>query len=452
MKLTVNRGAYAAYAMTAGIFIAIPWLAYAADAAADATLNLDQALDEAFKNSPVVQTSQAAANEAHWQRLAAMGQGFLPKVSVNLGHYFTENYQFTQIALGGSVLAFPGIYPTTQLSLSASIPIFDGLANIRQLQAAALSENAAQQEAERVKFEVAQEVRLAFYQALAATALDAVAEQNVTTLEDHLRQVDIQRRGGAATNYDTLRVSVQLSEARADALDAKDNVSLTRKKLIQLLGLEEDNRVLAGDLPVPDSSRVQNLEFTGIPEDRTDIRALDMRADAADKTRAARNSWMIPSVSLAGQLIYYNELLDSASGSIVDNQRYEQAYNFGIFLTWNLFDGGVSYAQSRQAVYQQVQADSRARAAKLQVPYDFAYWKKRFVSNTDHYQARKQDVARSEESVRLAKEEERAGTRTSTETLDAELDLFRAKAGVVNAQVNAEEAQLRLELALGRRI
>jgi outer membrane protein TolC len=54
--------------------------------------------------------------------------------------------------------------------------------------------------------------------------------------------------------------------------------------------------------------------------------------------------------------------------------------------------------------------------------------------------------------VRLAKEEERAGTRTSTETLDAELDLFRAKAGVVNALVNAAEAKIRLELALGREI
>ena len=52
----------------------------------------------------------------------------------------------------------------------------------------------------------------------------------------------------------------------------------------------------------------------------------------------------------------------------------------------------------------------------------------------------------------MQKAEERAGTRTSSETLDAELDLFRARAGVVNAQVNASEAQIRLELALGRRL
>jgi outer membrane protein TolC len=336
--------------------------------------------------------------------------------------------------------------------LNVNIPLFDGFANVNHLKAAARDESAAEGDYERAKFELTQNIRLAFYQALAAAQLDEVAEQNVKTLEDHLREVDIQRHGGAATNYDTLRVSVQLSEARADAIDAKDNVTLSRRKLTELLGIDEDSRPLEGVLPAPDASRVKDLQLSGVPTERTDIEALDRRAESADYNRGANAAWLVPTVSLGGQLMFYNELTYTAAGSIVDPQQYEKAYNVGLFLTWNLFDGGVAWARSREASYQQVQADSRARAAKLQVPYDFAYWKRHFLSNTDHYEARKLDVARSEESVRLAKEEERAGTRTSTETLDAELDLFRAKAGVVNAQVSAAEAEIRLELALGRRI
>ena len=83
---------------------------------------------------------------------------------------------------------------------------------------------------------------------------------------------------------------------------------------------------------------------------------------------------------------------------------------------------------------------------------EFAYWKRRYSSNTDHYVSKQLNVTRSLESVRLAKEEERAGSRTSSEVLDAELDLFRSKAGVVNAQVNAVESLINLELALGRTI
>jgi ATP-binding cassette subfamily F protein 3 len=58
----------------------------------------------------------------------------------------------------------------------------------------------------------------------------------------------------------------------------------------------------------------------------------------------------------------------------------------------------------------------------------------------------------AEESVRLAKLAFKAGNGTNTEVLDAELDLFRSRAGIVRAQMDAAEALLNLESALGRRL
>jgi outer membrane protein TolC len=51
--------------------------------------------------------------------------------------------------------------------------------------------------------------------------------------------------------------------------------------------------------------------------------------------------------------------------------------------------------------------------------------------------------------VRLATLGLKAGTRTHTEVLDAELELFRARAGVIKAQADAMEAFINLELSLG---
>jgi outer membrane protein TolC len=427
--------------------------AFSAEVNSSAPLGVDAAIQEALRDSPSIQSSEAAVSQSSWHKFQMLGNGFLPKVSASFNHYFGESYEDTAINFGGSFLTFPGAFPTNILTLNASIPIFDGLANINNIQAASFEKTASEQELDRAKFQLGQEVKLSFYQALAAALLESVAEQNVKTLEDHLKDVEIQRHGGAATKYDSLRVSVQLSEGRADLIDAVDNGVLARKKLTVLLGLDKDERPLDGTLPIPDITRAKDLELSGTPTDRTDIQALDLRAQAADKTRAAQNSWIIPSVSLAGQYNYYELMNESTvDGSVNGSGNYRSAYSISLVATWNLFDGGVSLAQSRQAAYQQVQADKKTEEARIQVPYDFAYWKKRFLSNTDHYQARKYDVERSEESVRLAKEEERAGTRTSTETLDAELDLFRSRAGVVNAQVNALEAQIRLESALGRTI
>lgn len=413
-------------------------------------LTIDSAVNEGLGRSPDIQRVQAAKSEAEWKHFEALGAGFLPKVQVTAQHFFDEKYSLTNFNLGGSLLNMPGFYPTNEATLQVSIPVFDGLSNVRNLQAASLAEDAARAELQHAQFQLKEEIRMAFYKALAAQQLKDVAEQNVKTLEDHLKQVDTQKHGGVATSYDVLRVQVQLNEARADAIDAEDNVATSRKRLNQLLGLEDDNRRLDGALPVPVADRVKNLNYSEVPKDRTDIQALNLRAEAANRARQASQAWWVPSVAVGGQYQWYDA--QNYTDRINDTGNYYNAYNVGVMLKWNLFDGGVSIAEAGMAAQRAVQAEKAAQAEKLKVPYDFEYWKRRYVSNTDHYISKKFDITRSEESVRLAKEEERAGTRTSTETLDAELDLFRAKAGVVNALVNAAEAAIRLELALGREI
>jgi outer membrane protein TolC len=418
--------------------------------AAQETITLNEALTEAEAHSPDLQRARAATSESEWSAREALGAGFLPKVSAGAHHYFDEKYTFTSLNFGGQTLTFPGFYPTDAATVDVQMPIFDGLANIRNVQAADLAKQAAHAQLSHQAFELRENVRLAFYRALAAEQLQAVAVENVRTLEDHLKQTDIQKQGGVATNYDILRVQVQLSEARSEALDAADNVAITRKKLTQLLGLENDTRPVRGDLPAPDAARVQKLEFSEVPKDRADIEALNLRAEAANRSRQAGETWLVPSISLQGEYMLYNQQFYNTS--VQDTGDYKSAYSVGVFLNWNLFDGGVAIARAQEAVYRQTQAEKAAESLKLQVPYDFEYWKRRYVSNTDHYLAKQLDVKRSQESVRLSKEEEKAGTRTSTETLDAELDLFRSRAGVVNALINSLEAEVQLDLALGREI
>ncbi len=418
--------------------------------AANSSLTLQNALDEGLNRSPDVQRARAAAEESHWQRLAALGGGFLPKLEVDAHHYFNQQFTSATISFGASPLAFPGFFPQDMATLQLQVPIFDGLASTRGLEAASLLEQAVNKDRSQVEFRLRQDIRLAFYKSIAASQLQAVAEQNVKTLEDHLNQVNLQKRGGIATKYDMLRVEVLLNEAKADAIDAIDNFVLARKKLTELMGLENDDRTLDGALPIPDDERVKNLEIGDSLNNRSDIRAASLRAESAEKKQSATAVWLVPQIWIGGDYTYYQQ--QSIDSQVRNTGVYGTAWDLGIYLKWNLFDGGVSYAISQEAAARRVQAERAAQSAKLQVPYDFAYWKRRYISNTDHYLSKKFDITRSDESVRLAKEEERAGSRTSTERLDAELDLFRSRAGVVSAQLNAIEAQINLEVSMGREI
>lgn len=413
-------------------------------------LSLETATTESLEHSPDIQSARAQLEYTSWKRSEVFGAGFLPSLSITGARYLVTKYS-TSIIPGFGVM--PGFFPNTTLAADISIPIFNGFAGMASLRAARLEEQAAEKDLNRAEFKLKKGIQLAFYQALASSQLLSMSEENVKTLENHLKQVTIQKNGGSATQYDVLRVEVQLSDAKSDLIDGQDSVVLSRKKLTQLMGLDTDSRSLQGDLPTPDDSRIKELKKTDITEVRDDIQALNLRSEAASSMHSARHSWWFPSIALSGQyLIYDQQQVNFVTSSVINTGNFHTAYNVALLLKWNLFDGGVAIAKSQQASQQELIAQKSLESAKRSVNYDFDYWKRRYISNSDHYRSKTFDIKRSEESVRLAKEEQRAGSRTSSETLDAELDLFRARARAISSRLNAAEAHIQLELVLGKSI
>src|SRR5205823_4906908 len=111
---------------------------------------------------------------------------------------------------------------------------------------------------------------------------------------------------------------------------------------------------------------------------------------------------------------------------------------------------GATIARNAQTHYQAQEAEAASESATLRAPQELETYKRRFLYNAALYRAKKRAVEFAQESVRLATLGYNAGTRTSTDVLDAELDLIRARAGVVRAQVDGSEALINLELAVGK--
>ena len=76
---------------------------------------------------------------------------------------------------------------------------------------------------------------------------------------------------------------------------------------------------------------------------------------------------------------------------------------------------------------------------------DYHFQLSQFMTNTEN-------LERSKRSVQLALSGLRSGTQTNTDVLDAELDLFNARAGVIQSEIKALEAQIKFENAIGRKI
>jgi outer membrane protein TolC len=409
-------------------------------------ITLHEAVSEALGTSPVIERAKSVTEEAKWKKVEGYA-GFLPSLSANASYLLDKKYALTNINFGGAETIVPQIIPNSQLTLTATYPIFEGFASTNRLHAANEGLSAANNEFEWNKFKIEMDITLAYYRTLANKILKSVAEQNLKVLNDHLKDVKLFKSSGMATNYDVLRVEVQVSNAETDLLNAQDNIVISEQNLLELLGKNSGTIEVNGELPVLDDKLLNSLAENNV-QTRLDIQALKNRIEALSYTDKAQNSYFIPRLSLFGQYQYYNNL----NTSLTDTDMYRSAYQVGLQFTWNIFDAGTSFSRSRQTTEQFVQAEKSYRITELRAQKDLEIWKRKFNYSINLYKARNNDIAKSKESVRLAREGRRVGARTNTELLDAESDLYKSQAGAVNAQLGAIEALVNLQTSIGQKI
>ncbi len=313
------------------------------------------------------------------------------------------------------------------------------------LRAGNAAESAAINERDWVKFQTERSVALQFYRALATVTLKDVALQNVKMLEDHLKDVKLFRKAGIATKYDQLLVEVKVSAAESELMNAEDNIEIAKRELAEILGHDSEDREITGKLPVLDLNLVTKIDEGKISK-RQDITALEYKSQSMGFKESAASRYFVPKLALFGQYQFYNNLTTNLTND------YRNAYQVGLSLNWNLFDGMSSVARSKQTVQQTYQTERTLRQAKIKATKDLDLWRRKFVYFCNVYKSRLADVEKATESVRPAREAIKVGTKTNTDLLDAESELFHAKAGVVNSQIGSIESLINLELALGEKL
>jgi len=406
---------------------------------------LQDATDQAFQSSHEIKRLQLEEESADWARVKSFAD-FLPKIDLNGRHLFDERFEELEVPFNGSVFVMPAIQPYTSLGVGAQLNIFDGFKSVHDLSAARWAHKASSLMLERAKDRVRVETRSLFYRALGSQILVDVANHNIQTLESHLKNVTSRVNSGVSTRYDLLRVEVQLEDAKAEKVAAENAVVISRAKLFQSLGFADPGQALEGQLP-EDFGTVNLTEAVRENVQRSDREALTAQKERQRSlSKAARAHWL-PKVDLFGDYEWYNNFNHSITQG---DERFKSSYAVGLQLKWNLFDGGASLADQKQNALAEQIAEESLEAFDQQTPVDLEESKRRFTYDIAVYNLKLSSIRKAEEAVRLAKGGVKAGTQTNTEVLDAVVDLNRAKAAAVKAQVDAIDALGALELAVGR--
>jgi outer membrane protein len=408
-------------------------------------LTLAAALRGALDRYPTVAAARASRDQAS----AAVGEArapLLPRLSLDAA---VTRYELPSLIypLHGLNLASPPEFGTSlaQAAATLSYTLWDFGGRSSRLRAARASAEASGAALDATAAALVARVAGAYLRVLTIGGVLAAQDQQLTTLAAESDRVHRLLAAGRAARVEVLRMEATVSRARADREGLAANLDVAERDLAQLADVPVARARAAALEPLrlrdstatPDRDALLFRARAANPE----LRQAQRGADAGRAQLAAARATRFPELRLQGS--YVDRGTSAAGWPPVAGLKGE--WQAGVQLSYPLFTGG-----QRESTIRRADADARLRAEQARAAeFQLEQGVDRALGAAREAHARvlalTTAVAQFDEVVRIRRLTLETGSGTQTDYLDAESDLLRARASLVDAR-HAEIAA-RVELA-----
>jgi outer membrane protein TolC len=417
------------------IFFQFAGVASALPGTALATQPLDTFLERASVHSFDAREASASERQRDAEADAALGR-LTPAISAR--GIYTRNQDEVAITLPNDTQQRLVITPLNQLDavFQLDVPIID-LANYHRYKSArALAESASAQR-EATTIDVSRSVARAYYQYLGAAALSRSAQESIGAADANQKNVEVRQSAGAATDLDLERASANLARARQDLADAELGVALAGRSLETLSGLTaeaSDGTIREDDLHV--EGPLQG--WLDLAAQSPATRVAGRQREAAEQSRKAQSSSLLPTLSATGQ-----ERLSNATGFAGRTA----SYSIQLILAWRL-DYGVLKNDAAQAASLEAQQVRLERTERALADATFEAYQ-RVVAGIAKSSAARAQASAAARAAGLAEDRYGVGAATQLDVTQAQRDAFLAAASRIQADSDLAYARAALRLAAG---
>ena len=411
-------------------------LTFSAEAAPEINLDLDETIQRALANNRVIKQSIASRESAYWSLRQARRQT-TPTVSVS-GNW----------GLGGGP-ANSSTYPDGKHrrfgeSASVNVPIDIAGTYKEGRIAARYGLNAADLTLENTLQSVRQQATIYYFNILQCRNLIQVAEENVATLQEHLKHVNAQFRAGTVAKADILASEVRLANAQQNLVNAQNDYDIAIATLDNFILLPADTIIHPQDTLTYNKYNLDLATCTAYALDnRPDVAAADYAVKRAESNiRSAKDGYK-PTLSAVGSVgIASNDFPFKPNSD-------GESWSVGLNASWNVFDGGITATRIKQAEAALVDAQETAAATRESIQLDV---QSAFLT----LHAAEKNIATTQVAIKSAEEEYHiaqvryaAGVGTNLDVMDASDKLTQAKTNYYTALYNYNTAKAALDKAMG---
>jgi outer membrane protein len=422
------------------------------------TLTLQQAIDIALERNLSIRQAENNVKSASAGVLTAYG-AYLPTLSASGGwtRTQTERPASTQL-IGGVPLPLPATSSTVNnfsTGLSVGYTVFDGFNREAGFNRAVSNSIASEKTAERTRQQIVFQVQASYLTVLRNEQLLKVSEENLKRDQRQLERITESNRVGALSIGDVYRQQSQVAADELNLINAQNTYDKSKADLLSLIGLEASEDYVIADPSLPTDLNIADLEATAAQyRDFLQLRqkALSLRPDfqsaqesfrAADWGVTAATSRYFPSVSaFAGY---------SLSNTKLENIRDNRGINWGLRISWTLFDGFGTNQSIQSALAQSRNAELALQQAERNISVEVKKALLDLEAARKQYEVSLKSVQSATQDHRVAEERYNLGAGTLVDLLVANAGLVNAQASKVNATYNYITAKRNLEFVLAEK-
>ena len=346
--------------------------------------------------------------------------------------------------------SFPVLLNQYGLRASLTLPVSDIFFTVLpSYRAANMAVDA--QEAQRAVEEraISLRTREAYYELARARGGMIVAARTVAQTEARRDQVRALVEGGAAARVDLLRLEAQLAQAQVAHARAQGGATIAERALRLLMHVEGDPPIVLGEdvftEPEPIRGSLGDLADQGLAS-RPELIALRQLEASRERSVDAERGRRYPQLAVQANFDYANP----NNRIIPQQQEFNGTWDLSVLLRWSPNEMGVARQRVEQARASllQVRTDMDQLRDGVRLEVERAYEELRTAKLA--FAAARTGLEAARESYRVRVEQLAAGAAVTSDVIDAETDLARARLQAIDAAIGIRLADARLRQAIGQ--
>lgn len=387
------------------------------------SLSLGDALARARAQNMRVRQAEAAAEAArartrqtlaaYLPRLTAREQGVRTNNPLNAFGILLQQERVAQADFNPARLNDPDALTNFSTEVTVEQPIFQP-EGFFDRKAAARAAGAARAQASRAEAEIAFRVKQTYFGLVLARERQGVIATALEAARANRDQAQALFDEGVINRADLLAARVRVADLRSQQTEARAARAEAADRLRYLLNVEDDVTVDPTTPLQRTDADTDAIRLARVNDERSDMRALRLRREAAEAQVRARKASFLPTLGAVGGYMFNDEGPFGTQG---------ESWMIGARLTWTPFAGMQHVGAAQEAAAERRAADLALRDQALLNQVEIAAARRNLGAARERLDLAAEAVGQAEESLRIRTDRFAEGLARTTDVLQAEASL-----------------------------